>query len=275
LVRKNLFFFPFLSFFLAERERFAGKESVKMKCPGQDTRYWSGVDVFEVKCPECGHEVEFFKDDSQQKCRKCGHRMLNPRIDFGCASYCPHAEQCLGSMPPELAAKQKELFKDRVAIAMKRYFGADTRRIEHAMDVAKHAEAIGVEQEDGDMMVIMASAYLHDIGIKNAELKYNSSSAKYQHIEGPPVAREILEQLKAPEELVEEVCDIIGHHHWPREEETTNFKVLYDADLIVNMTELYKKKPHTREQLDKLLSSSFFTEAGRREAERTLGKLVK
>jgi ribosomal protein S27E len=250
------------------------KRKETMKCPGQDTRYWSATDVFDIKCPECGHDIEFFKDDSQQRCKKCGHLMLNPRIDFGCASYCPHAEQCLGAMPPELAMKQKELFKDRIAISMRRYFGNDSRRIKHAEDVAKHAEVIGLAQDDADMMVVMASAYLHDIGIKNAEMKYNSSSAKYQHREGPPVARQILEELKAPEELIEEVTDIIGHHHWPREEETINFKVLYDADLIVNMEELYLEKPHSRQQLDRLLKSSFMTEAGRIEAEKTLGKLV-
>ena len=246
-----------------------------MKCPGQDSRYWSGEDVFEVDCPKCGHSVEFFKDDSQQKCRKCGHRMLNPRMDFGCASYCPHAEQCLGSMPPELLATQGDLFKDRVAIAMRKYFGSDARRIQHAMDVAEHAEAIGKEQQDGDMMVIMAAAYLHDIGIREAERKFNSSSARYQHSEGPPVAREILTGLKAKPELVDEVCDIIGHHHSPRDEETTNFKVLYDADLIVNMTELYQEKPPTREQLDKLLASSFMTREGAEQAAKSLKKFVR
>jgi len=245
-----------------------------MKCPGQDSRYWSGEDVFEADCPNCGHSVEFFKDDSQQKCRQCGQRMLNPRMDFGCASYCPHAEQCLGSMPPELIAKQGDLFKDRVALAMRRYFGSDDRRIKHALDVAGHAEIIGKAQTDGDLMVIMAAAYLHDIGIKNAELKYNSSSAKYQHLEGPPVAKELLQELKAPEQLIEEVCDIIGHHHTPREQETINFKVLYDADLIVNMTELYQEKTHTREQLDKRLATSFMTEAGAEEAQKALSVFV-
>jgi len=245
-----------------------------MKCPGQDSRYWSGEDVFEAPCPNCGHMIEFFKDDSQQKCRKCGQRMLNPRMDFGCASYCPHAEQCLGAMPPELVAKQGDLFKDRVSVAMRKYFGADQRRIQHALDVASHAEAIGKAVEGGDMMVIMAAAFLHDIGIKNAEAKYNSSSPRYQHLEGPPVAREILSGLQAPEELIDEVCDIIGHHHSPRAEETVNFKVLYDADLIVNMAELYREKPHNRAQLDKLLASSFMTKAGAAEAEKTLGRLV-
>jgi HD superfamily phosphohydrolase YqeK len=245
-----------------------------MKCPGQDSRYWSGEDVFEADCPKCGHSVEFFKDDSQQKCRKCGHRMLNPKMDFGCASYCPHAEQCLGSMPPELLATQGDLFKDRVAIAMRKYFGDDARRIQHALDVTEHAEVIGKAQEDGDMMVIMASALLHDIGIKNAELKYNSSSARYQHTEGPPVAREILENLKAKPELIDEVCDIIGHHHSPRDEETTNFKVLYDADLIVNMAELYQEKPPSAEQLDKILAGSFMTLAGAVQAGKVLQKYV-
>ena len=81
-------------------------------------------------------------------------------------------------------------------------------------------------------------------------------------------------KLGAKEELIEEVCDIIGHHHSPREEETINFKVLYDADLIVNMLELYQKKPHTPEQLEKLLASSFMTKAGSQEARKTLKRHV-
>ncbi len=245
-----------------------------MKCPGQDSRYWSGEDVFEADCPHCGHSIEFFKDDSQQKCRQCGHRMLNPKMDFGCASYCPHAEQCLGSMPPELIAKQGDLFKDRVSLAMRKYFGDDQKRIQHALDVTSHAEEIGKNNGKNDMMVIMAAALLHDIGIKNAELKFNSSSAKYQHIEGPPVAKKILNTLKAPGELIEEVCDIIGHHHWPRDEETMNFKVLYDADLIVNMVELYQKEPHSAEQLQQLVDSSFLTKAGAEQGQKALAQFV-
>ncbi len=245
-----------------------------MKCPGQDSRYWSGEDVFEANCKHCGNPIEFFKDDSQQKCRKCGNKMLNPNIDFGCASYCPHTEQCLGSMPPELVARQGDLFKDRVALAMRKYFAADGKRIGHAIDVAGHAEFIGKEEKDSDPMVIMAAAYLHDIGIKNAEEKYNSSSAKYQHLEGPPVARKILIELKADPELINEVCDIIGHHHTPRTEETINFKVIFDADLIVNMNELYREKTLDKERLDKLLSS-FMTSAGVIQAKETLMKLIK
>ncbi len=244
-----------------------------MQCPGQDSRYWSGEDVHEAACPKCGHMVEFFKDDSQQKCRQCGHRILNPKIDFGCASYCPFADQCLGSMPPEMLAKRDDLFKDRLAIAMRKYFGTDNKRIKHAELVARHAEAIGKE-EAGNMGVIMAAAILHDIGIKEAEKKHNSSSPKYQHQEGPAVAKEILVNLKAEKELIEETCDIIGHHHSPREKETVNFKVLYDADLIVNLTEQYTQKPVSREKLDLVLEKSFLTQSGRKQAQKSLSNFI-
>ncbi|MCI5138267.1 MAG: HD domain-containing protein [Candidatus Electrothrix sp. AR1] len=242
-----------------------------MQCPGQDSRYWSGENVFESNCPKCGHGVEFFKDDSQRTCAHCGHRMLNPKIDFGCASYCPHAEQCLGSLPPELIEAQGDLFKDRIAIALRKYFGEDRRRIRHAEAVAEQAEIIARVEEGGDMMVIMASAYLHDIGIREAERKFNSSAARHQQSEGPPVAREILTQLKAKPELVDEVCDIISHHHAPRDQETTNFKVLYDADLIVNKLEQYQKTPPTQDQLDRL-PALFLTTSGADQGLKVLGK---
>jgi hypothetical protein len=118
--------------------------------------------------------------------------------------------------------------------------------------------------------VTLITAYLHDIGIKEAERKYNSSSPKHQHIEGPPVAREILVKLGAEEGIIEEVCDIIGHHHSPRDEETINFKVLYDADLIVNLEEKQKELPSTPEHLAKIVEKSFLTKAGQSIARKVL-----
>ncbi len=242
-----------------------------MKCPGQDSQYWKPGAVFDVKCPKCGNEVEFFKDDPTRKCSKCGHRFLNPDLDFGCASYCQYAEECIGNLPPELLKGKDDLLKDRVAIQMKRYFKQDFKRIGHASRVARYAEQIGRE-EQGNLAVVLSAAYLHDIGIKEAERKYKSTAAKYQEQEGPPIAREILKKLGAADGLVDEVCDIIGHHHHPGEDETINFKSLYDADLIANLEESQKESPSNREKLSLILAKSFLTENGRKLAERTLLK---
>ncbi len=199
-----------------------------------------------------------------------GHgRFLNPGMDFGCAAYCPYAEQCIGNLPPELMAHKENLLKDRVAIEMKKYFKKDFKRIGHATKVARYAERIG-KSEGGNMAVILASAYL--LGIHEAERKYNSTAARYQEEEGPPIANEILTRLGAKAELIAEVCDIVGHHHHPRDEETVNFKVLYDSDLIVNLEENHTEKPMVADQLEKIIRKSFLTESGTREARKVLLK---
>jgi putative nucleotidyltransferase with HDIG domain len=233
-----------------------------MKCPGQDTRYWKPSDIFEAPCPTCGRIVEFFKDDAVRKCAGCGSRVPNPHLDFGCATYCKFAAQCLKDMPPEVLAKQKHLFAERVACEMRVFFGDDERRIRHAEKVAQYAEKIaGVL--GADAAVVLTAAYLHDIGIKDAERQYNSTAAKYQEELGPPAAREILMELHAEPALIDEVCDIIGHHHHPRPEETLNFKALYDADLIVNIQEGDIEKPREKEALERLFNTRFLTDAGR------------
>jgi putative nucleotidyltransferase with HDIG domain len=240
-----------------------------MKCPGQDSRYWKPGAIFETKCPKCGSEVEFFKDDSTRRCSSCGHKFLNPSLDFGCASYCQYAEQCIGNLPPELIGQKEDLLKDRVAIEMKRYFRNDFKRIGHASRVARYAERIG-KQERANLAVVLTAAYLHDIGMREAERKHQGSPAPYHEEEGPAVAAEMLQRLGAKQELMDEVVEIIARHHHPRPEETVNFKCVYDADLIVNLEEDHKESPLKPEEWSRILEESFLTESGKKLAEEIL-----
>lgn len=237
-----------------------------MKCPGQDSRYWRPSSIFETECPACGKPVEFFKDDPTRKCEHCGNKFVNPHMDFGCAAYCKFADQCIGDLPPELIAEREELMKDRIAVEMKKYFKRDFKRIGHATRVARHAEAIAAT-EGGDLAVILAAAYLHDIGIHEAKRKHGSTAGKYQEIEGPPIARNIMETLGIAEPMTAEVCEIIGHHHHPKDSETLNFQVLYDADLIANIEDNQKEAPSKRDRLAKIIENGFFTQSGKKRAE--------
>ncbi len=167
-----------------------------MKCPGQDTQYWNADAIFEVDCPQCKQLVEFFRDDTSRKCGNCGHRFVNPKMDFGCAAYCQYAEQCLGDLPPELVAQKEDLLKDRVAVAVKRHLKSDFKRIGHITRRARHAEQIG-KQEQANLPVVMIAALLWDMDTPD-----NRSEA--------PVVHSILNQLKAPPPLIEQVCRIIA-----------------------------------------------------------------
>jgi hypothetical protein len=228
-----------------------------MKCPGQDSQYWKPGAIFEVKCPKCGNEVEFFRDDPTRKCPKCGHRFLNPDLDFGCASYCPHAEQCIGNLPPELLAQKENLLKDRVAIEMKRHLRQDFKRIGHASRVARYAEQIGRE-EGGNLAVVLCAAYLQDLGSGSEEK------------EATALAREILTRLGAKEALVDEVCDLIALGREPGGNDAINLKVLHDADMIARLEERQKEDPEDEAELNRVLKTSFLTESGRRLGEKRL-----
>jgi hypothetical protein len=167
-----------------------------MKCPGQDTQYWNADSIFEVECPRCQQRVEFFKDDTTRKCRSCGHRFVNPKMDFGCAAYCQYAEQCLGDLPPEVAARQEDLLKDRVAVTVKRHLKHDFKRIGRMTRRFRHAEQIGKHRQV-NLPVVLIAALLWDLDSAGTRRRAT-------------VAQSILSQLSAPAPLVEQVCRIIA-----------------------------------------------------------------
>ena len=142
-----------------------------MKCPGQDMQFWNEAAIFEASCPGCGKTIEFYKDDTNRKCGHCGNRMVNPRMDFGCASYCQYAEQCLGTLPEEFVGNRDNLLKDRVAVEVKRFLKSDFRRIGHAIKVAQNAEKIGKE-EGGNIASAVCAAYLLEAGEVEAIHRY-------------------------------------------------------------------------------------------------------
>jgi len=69
---------------------------MQAKCPGQDQRFWKPEDIFDVSCPYCGREIEFWKDEPFRLCRGCGREVRNPRLDLACAEWCASAAECLG-----------------------------------------------------------------------------------------------------------------------------------------------------------------------------------
>jgi HD superfamily phosphodiesterase len=122
---------------------------------------------------------------------------------------------------------------------MIKYFDGDIKRINHALKVYSFAKIIGeLEQLSKDELFILEiSAVLHDIGIKISEQKYNSSNGKYQEIEGPHVARELLSDFDLDSSIVDRVCYLIGNHHSYDKIDSVDFQILVEADFLVNIYE--------------------------------------
>jgi hypothetical protein len=223
-----------------------------MKCPGQDSRYWQFDAIFETTCPKCGAEMEFFKDDAFRVCRSCGHRMPNPAMDFGCAAYCPYAEQCLGSVPPGLKGQKEALLKDRVAQEVKRRLGHDFKGIGHAMRTARYAERIGKAQ-GAELPVVLAAAYLCQLEEKESEKSAPGETG------GP--AREVLLKLDADQALIHAVCDLINRVLVTDGQGGPDFETLHDARMLAGLD-----AQHMAQQSAKPLSepaARLLTAAGR------------
>ncbi len=227
------------------------------RCPGQDQRFWKPEDIFEVQCPGCGKTVEFFKDEPKLKCRMCGQIVINPKKDLGCAEWCQYAEQCMGLD----VVKNLKVIREKLISQMKNVFGNDQKRIEHALTVLDYAEQIQ-NVEGGNPLIVRAAAILHDIGIHEAEHKYGSSAGKYQEIEGPPIAGEILQKQYIPVEAIEHICKIIANHHSDKEIDTIEFRIVWDADQIVNLRA--DSSGITNEKLQEIIDKRFKTGEGRR-----------
>lgn len=146
---------------------------------------------------------------------------------------------------------------NKAGAAMRTYFGADRRRINHALRVTGYAEEL-LAREKGDREVVIAAALLHDIGIPEAERKYGSTSGDLQEREGPPVAREILASLGFDAHVIDEVCAIIASHHSPGELDTDNFRIIWDADWLVNLGDEFDviDSGKTRELIRKIFQTT-------------------
>lgn len=208
-------------------------------CPGQDLRCLRPDDVFEVACAACGRGVEFFRDDRSRTCPGCGCRVENPRIDLSCAEWCQYAEACPGYVPEPGKRGLREgegPLVSRLIGEMKAVFGTDQKRIAHALAVFQHAKDL-LRAEGGDPRVVFAAALLHDIGTREAERKHGSAAGRYQEIEGPPIAGKIMESIGLEADVVDHVCRIVANHHSARDIDTTEFRLLWDSDSLVNLPE--------------------------------------
>ena len=150
-------------------------------------------------------------------------------------------------------------FLDQVHGQMKNYFGADQRRISHAQAVTRNAVNM-LHYIEAEPVLTLTATYLHDIGIPEAERKYNRCDGKIQEQEGPPVARELLFEIGATKDMIARVCELVGHHHTPQGVDSPEFRVLWDADALVNLSEVVEGKDPAA--IEAILYKAMVTEPG-------------
>ncbi len=102
-----------------------------------------------------------------------------------------------------------------LAVRMISYYTGDAARIQHFLKVHALSRLIGQMEgiNDKTLFILEAAAYVHDIGIKPAEAKYNSCAGPYQEELGPAEADKMLSELGFERDVIKRVCYLVGHHH--------------------------------------------------------------
>ncbi len=227
-------------------------------CPG--AKNLKEPEPREIRCPFCGYELEVWTDEIAAKCPGCQKRFILGQAP-SCLDWCKYARECCGETVYKNYLENKWLsIKEKLIKELEAYFGNDRKRIDHAKEVMDYANEL-LKEEGGDWHIVIPASILHDVGIKVAEEKYRSSAGYYQETEGPAVARKILLQVGFKKDDIEQICQIIAHHHSPGKIDTRNFRVVYDADWLVNLKEDPVTKDKTR--LKGLIDKVFLTDAGR------------
>ena len=188
--------------------------------------------LFGTKLTLHGRETELFVKSSciwLTTARKSG--MIN-------LSFCAGLAQRKGE--PVVMEELKE-FKllDPLFFAMAEYEKGVPHRIAHFTKVHAYAALIGRQEGlSGQLQLVTeAAALVHDIGIRPSLKKYQSSAGKYQQIEGPAPAREMLTKLGFPPRMVERICWLVAHHQTYRQVDGLDHRILLEADFLVNALE--------------------------------------
>jgi len=205
-------------------------------------KYWKDDAIFEVECPKCRTPIEFYKDDTTRKCRNCDHRLVNPKLDFGCASYCQFAEQCMGSLPEEFMGSREDLLKDKVAVAMKRHYQTDFKSIRKATTAARHAENIG-KAEGGNLAVILCTTYLYGTG--------------------PDGARSILHKAGANEQMILEICGLLENWADLSRDASLEAKIVHDALIVRQLQDNLKENRIEVEAAQQLINQQLYTKSAK------------
>ena len=159
-----------------------------------------------------------------------------------------------------------DAWKQQLIAAMECEFEGDRRRVDHALMVLDWAGQI-LAETPASREVVEAAAILHDVGIPAAEQKHGSSAAKWQELEGPPVAERILRAHSADDATILHVCEIIANHHSDGGIDTPEFRIIWDADWMVNTASRIRQAD--ADERHRMIETIFKTPRGRELARET------
>lgn len=146
---------------------------------------------------------------------------------------------------------------EQVRLKMQEFDRGSAERIQHFTKVHSFARQIGILEElpPETQLVLELTALLHDIGIGPSEKVHGYCNGAMQEEAGPPFAQEILQSLELPTPIIQRVCYLIAHHHSYDNVDGLDYRILLEADFLVNLHENQVPPEGIRSAYEKIFQS--------------------
>ena len=134
--------------------------------------------------------------------------------------------------------------------------------INHFMKVYAFAKTIG-EYEGLDrntQTILEVAAIVHDIACPLCREKYGNTNGNYQELEGPALVQVFLADCELPQDAVDRIAWLVGHHHTLQGIDGPDYQILIKADYLVNADE----SQYSRENVENTQEQFFRTGTGLR-----------
>ena len=134
--------------------------------------------------------------------------------------------------------------------------------IDHFMKVWSYAKTIGeLEALDSETQFLLeAEAITHDIACPVCREKYGSASGKLQEQESPLLIKAFFAETDLTESQSDRISYVVGHHHTYEGVDGLDWRILLEADYIVNASE----NGYSKENVQNFLNTHARTAAGKR-----------
>lgn len=76
------------------------------KCPGSTS--FKQPKPEDIRCPQCGNEVEIWSDEVEIVCPQCKHAISRPQAP-SCLEWCKHAKECVSPAIYERYLRNKSI----------------------------------------------------------------------------------------------------------------------------------------------------------------------
>jgi len=166
-----------------------------------------------VRCPHCGDDAEVWSDEADGKCAKCGKPVCRTTTQ-SCIDWCKYAKECLGENEHKRYQDMKTRLRKESLLTAGESRLTDEAQKQQARTRATFAEQILAKEAAGDPNVVIAAAALLSVPDPDTSVPG------------------ILQELGYPEGFIKEVTGIVGHISHPGTNESLNFRIVHDADVL-------------------------------------------